>query len=237
MRYTTDLAGKRFGRLVAIEPTKERKYGYVVWRCQCDCGNEVFVPSGLLVNGNTKSCGCEQHKVNDLTGQQFGKLVAVEPTEKRENGSVVWRCRCDCGNEAFVTARSLASGSVKSCGCGRVNHLAGRRFGKLTAIEPTEKRKGTSVVWRCKCDCGNEVEVSADKLVGGKATSCGCGRKKDLAGQRFGFLTVIEDSGERRRGSVVWRCRCDCGNEKLISTSSLAGGVKSCGCRRGIKGV
>jgi hypothetical protein len=28
----------------------------------------------------------------------------------------------------------------------------------------------------------------------------------------------------------VWRCRCDCGNEKLVSSQSLLHGVVSCGC-------
>lgn len=54
----------------------------------------------------------------------------------------------------------------------------------------------------------------------------------DLVGQKFGYLTVIADSGDRdpKRG-VVWRCQCDCGNVKLVATSYLrSGGVRSCGC-------
>ena len=30
--------------------------------------------------------------------------------------------------------------------------LVGKRFGKLTALYPTEKRYNTSVVWHCRCD-------------------------------------------------------------------------------------
>ena len=55
----------------------------------------------------------------DLTGQRFGKLVAIEPTELRDRGAVVWRCRCDCGREKLVNTRQLINGSVKSCGCQR----------------------------------------------------------------------------------------------------------------------
>jgi hypothetical protein len=52
------LKGLRFGRLQAIAPTKVRKDGKIVWECQCDCGETVFVISKNLISGNTKSCGC-----------------------------------------------------------------------------------------------------------------------------------------------------------------------------------
>lgn len=52
-----DITNKRFGRLVAIEPVGRDKYGYVVWRCKCDCGNEKEVSTKNLGHG-TSSCGC-----------------------------------------------------------------------------------------------------------------------------------------------------------------------------------
>jgi len=57
--HTKDLAGQRFGKLVAIKPTGDKaKYG-VVWECQCDCGNIAFVSSDkLLRSGHAQSCGC-----------------------------------------------------------------------------------------------------------------------------------------------------------------------------------
>lgn len=54
---------------------------------------------------------------------------------------------------------------------------------------------------------------------------------RDLTGQRFGRLTVIRDSGERRDGAVIWRVRCDCGNEsKALGYALTRGSTKSCGC-------
>ncbi len=55
---TVDLAGQRFGKLVAIGPTAERSSGRVVWECICDCGKPAFAQSSHLVSGHTKSCGC-----------------------------------------------------------------------------------------------------------------------------------------------------------------------------------
>ena len=58
----------------------------------------------------------------DLTGQRFGRLLAVRPTVHRLHGSVVWLCRCDCGTEAAVPSNSLRSGNTRSCGCQRAEH-------------------------------------------------------------------------------------------------------------------
>lgn len=52
----------------------------------------------------------------------------------------------------------------------------------------------------------------------------------DLTGQRIGKLVVLGRT-ERRGGRVAWLCRCDCGNETVAITTSLATGrKKSCGC-------
>jgi DNA-directed RNA polymerase specialized sigma24 family protein len=47
----------------------------------------------------------------------FGRLTAVQPLATRENGSVVWLCRCACGRAARVAADNLVSGHSRSCGC------------------------------------------------------------------------------------------------------------------------
>lgn len=52
-----ELAGVRFGRLEAIERTRNSR-GDVAWVCKCDCGNMVIVKTSDLTSGNTKSCGC-----------------------------------------------------------------------------------------------------------------------------------------------------------------------------------
>jgi len=118
--------------------------------------------------------------------------------------------------------------------------LAGQRFGRLTVIQPTEKRMDNgSVVWQCRCDCGNLTEVSSRRLVRGKVRSCGCLSnpvRKDYVGERFGRLTVLEYAGTARTlgktgNANYWHCRCDCGKESVVSQSELqSGGTRSCGC-------
>ncbi len=56
-------------------------------------------------------------------------------------------------------------------------------------------------------------------------------KKRDLTGQQFGRLTVLEDSGKRQGGRVVWNCLCECGTRHSVSAGSLINGVtRSCGC-------
>lgn len=54
--------------------------------------------------------------------------------------------------------------------------------------------------------------------------------RKDLTGQRFGKLVVLQDVG-RRGGYVQWKCNCDCGNQSTVrSAHLLSGQTRSCGC-------
>lgn len=166
--------------LMALTPTAERKNGFTVWRCRCDCGNELLIESRHLKRGTITDCGCTT-KVKpwqrDLTGQRFGKLVCIEPTNQRgANGSIIWRCKCDCGSECLALGSQLTQGYKKSCGC--VSHPArkayvGKRFGRLVVLEYAGKQAGMHR-WQCKCDCGNETIVGQTLLQNGKTKSCGC---------------------------------------------------------------
>ena len=54
---------------------------------------------------------------------------------------------------------------------------------------------------------------------------------KDRTGERYGRLLVLEYSGKDHRGKHLWRCRCDCGNEKIVVGDNLSSGKSnSCGC-------
>ena len=78
--------GFRIGKLTVSEPTGERKNGYMVWNCTCDCGGAVQLDTRTLQRGTVRDCGCET-KVKpgqkDLTGQRFGRLVCLEPSPHR----------------------------------------------------------------------------------------------------------------------------------------------------------
>ena len=53
----------------------------------------------------------------DLTGKKFNRWTVIERAGSTKNGAVLWRCRCDCGNEGLLSSNTLTSGHSKSCGC------------------------------------------------------------------------------------------------------------------------
>ena len=57
-----DLTGKKFGRLLVLEPIGRNKRLEVLWKCRCDCGNETIVKTAFLTHGHTRSCGCLQRE-------------------------------------------------------------------------------------------------------------------------------------------------------------------------------
>lgn len=61
-------------------------------------------------------------KLVDLTGQRFGRLVAIERVG-RKGSSATWLCKCDCGNEKVVSSHTLREGKSQSCGCLRLERL------------------------------------------------------------------------------------------------------------------
>jgi hypothetical protein len=61
MTLPLELSGQSFTRLTALELFKDRtSRGGTLWKCRCECGNEIFVRGTDLKSGNTRSCGCLQ---------------------------------------------------------------------------------------------------------------------------------------------------------------------------------
>lgn len=193
-RVRADLAGKRFGALVALEAVGTNNSQSVIWRCACDCGNETETLASYLNAGDTKSCGCRHAEAGikrsaNIKGERFGRLVAIKRTAKRKDNRVVWSCVCDCGDHHEATAKDLRSGHVTSCGClrGLKNQaqLVGQRFGRLVVRDVIYRkdRDGKSQII-CDCDCGGEASVVISNLVYGGTQSCGC-LARERAGERL----------------------------------------------------
>lgn len=193
-------------------------------------------------------------KFKDLTGQRFGKLSVISKAENIGN-KVAWNCVCDCGNHIVVKACNLyrKESTTISCGCEHFKpkyDLTGKRFGKLFVIglssDNEKTRKDGQKRWECKCDCGNTTYMLTGTLLSGSVKGCGCiigknlaetSNLKDLAGQKFGRLTVLERAEDVRYKNggmaVRWKCRCDCGKEVIKKSANLLNGKsKSCGCLR-----
>lgn len=132
-------------------------------------------------------------KAIDLTGKKFGRLTAIKRVGSDKYYYSTWLCKCECGKEKICTSNSLKSGKIKSCGClkketakrngkkskGRyVKNLVGKKFGKLTVVELTNKRNNRNAVYKCKCECGTYKYVKSCSLLNGHTKSCGCLQKE-----------------------------------------------------------
>lgn len=180
----------------------------------------------------------------DLTGQTFGYLT-VESYAGKKGKRTAWNCRCVCGNTTVVTGTHLKDGHTKSCGCkaselsNRMEDLTGRQFGYWTVLEYITKNNHQTI-WKCQCTCGTIRNISAGSLKSGNSKSCGCKRTQvakdnghirkgnrkipNLIGNRYGRLTVESLMPHNIGEHTFWKCKCDCGNERIVDVVNLYNG-------------
>lgn len=183
-------------------------------------------------------------RFKDISGQKFGRLSVIEPARDK-NGealkqgySVVWACKCDCGNPNIKKIRGdrIKAGKAKSCGACSVYETIGKKFGSLFVVSHSHTENYYNY-FNCKCDCGNPNIITANskKL---KSGSCGkCCRHKTI-GKKFTHLFVIgrsrDNNGKilKQGTNTLYNCKCDCGNSNIIIVQgrNLRNGTsKSCG--------
>lgn len=82
-----DLSGMRFGKLTVMKENGRSKDRHITWDCICDCGNHVTATGRDLVNGHTKSCGCQRKEilsnVRTKHGDRDARLYSVWKTMKK----------------------------------------------------------------------------------------------------------------------------------------------------------
>ena len=181
-----DLTGQKIGRLTVLFELPERKNGKIIYRCQCECGNEKDIAGTSLTKKNpTQSCGCLQrentskaNRAKGLEGMVFGRLKVINWDENKHK----WLCECQCGNKIFVNTNHLNQNHTQSCGCLQRDKtsslgldLKDKKFGYLTVLERDYEKSYSKVrYWKCQCDCGNIISVPTNRLRSGTTQSCGC---------------------------------------------------------------
>jgi hypothetical protein len=200
-------------------------------------------------------------KFKDKTGMTFGSLTVVSRAENKGK-QVYWNCKCSCGKEICVRGDRLTESQVDgngspSCGHVRIERavaatkkdLLNQVFDRLTVIKETNKRSNNgSVIWLCKCSCGNLTEVSTDMLLRKEnpTRSCGClqressaiynkEKSKELIGtvvNGFKILDIESRKTNAGQGENWIYSKCPfCGREKWFQLRYIRNGdTKSCGC-------
>ena len=146
---TRDIAGQRFGRLVALRVVGKNKANSLVWLCACDCGATVQRSSaGLRKTKGVSSCGCylkerSKHHLALMTPWNKGKSYSVksdahEYANRKAWADAVLRIKGNrCGNCGWSEARCdvhhitpqsrggkniVSNGAVLCPNCHRVAH-------------------------------------------------------------------------------------------------------------------
>lgn len=102
--------------------------------------------------------------------------------------------------------------------------IAGKRFGRLTAVRSVATDRHRNRIWLCRCDCGNESQVPATSLKTGHTQSCGCLNAE-----------AIHKHGDAKYGKhapeyFVWRnMRTRCSNPSSKDFKNYGGrGIRVC---------
>ena len=205
-----DLTGKRFGRLVVLEKTKEKEFSAYLWRCRCDCGNEKLVTGPKLMHGLVKSCGCllDEKLKRDIIGRREGHLTAIRRTEKRDKDhNTIWVWRCDCGAEIERSRRSVMGNYKTIPMCPKCQeqkekaHMEKMRQ-SIDTFETGCSQKVASYI--------REGKPNANNSSGVRGVSWHKGRKKwcarievDKKTKCLGYFSSIKDAARAREEAIA----------------------------------
>lgn len=112
--------------------------------------------------------------------------------------------------------------------------IVGNKYNRWTVLSK-DCVKNKLRYYLCECECGTVRKVEKRNLVNGLSKSCGCYKHdvlfRDITGQKFGKLTAIRVTDQKRHKASVWEFKCDCGKTTIIPGNwVLSGSTSSCGC-------
>ena len=132
----------------------------------------------------------EKHNISDYIGKKYGLLTVIGKSEKTHRCSNKFDFRCDCGNIISEAPGRVLYGHKKSCGKCRMRNRSykveqkikdsvGTKIGKLVIIGISHKENSGITFARCKCDCGNIIDIVPSQLFNNQVKSCGCSKREN----------------------------------------------------------
>lgn len=110
----------------------------------------------------------EKNNIKDITGLKVNKLTVISQTNKRHSGgSIIWLCKCDCGNYIEVPSFRLLSKKIYSCGCiinskTERDKLRGKKYcSKCNKDLPLENfyfYKNNNIIYSICKECSREIK-------------------------------------------------------------------------------
>lgn len=106
-----DLSGQRFGRQIAVGRVGKNEWGNTLWLCRCDCGKEHIVPSGKLVQGKSRSCGCLKRDIGIKQLEKHGITTGGKPRT-----FIIWNgMKARCLNPKAVSFKNYGGRGISIC--------------------------------------------------------------------------------------------------------------------------
>jgi hypothetical protein len=143
-------------------------------------------------------------KLNELTGQRFGRLLVRERAGTNSSKKPTWECKCDCGNVKVVVGAELIKGTTQSCGCLRKELLA-----KRSETHGMRKTRIYNIWYAMKRRCQEEKNISYPNY-GGRGISV-CDGWQDFinfkADMYDSYSKHVEKHGENQ--TTLDRIDCD----------------------------
>lgn len=163
-------------------------------------------------------------KYNPGDIQNQCKLISRDYKDNSGNWYCTFQC-LKCGKVFQYKLKKVFNENIKKCDCSKFqDSLIGQKKGVLTIIKEAPKHlDDRNLYWICKCECGNEFEISTTNFNRREHKQCNCnsnfgGRplSNNLIGKNFGKLKVL-----KYLKNQMWECQCECGNIANKRTDSL----------------
>lgn len=176
------------------------------------------------------------HNFIDLTGERFGRLVAIDfETRLGKLGGrarVFWRCKCDCGSEHFVCAEVLRRGEVRSCKCFQKEDLS-RRSKTHGARRTALYRIWTHILSRCRNQNvdqypnygGRGIKVCKEWEISFESFAAYVGERPT---PRHSIDRYPDNDGDYEPGNVRWATSKEQGRNRRVSVMVEFGGNLVC---------
>lgn len=233
--------GTRYGSWTILSFSHRDRHKRVFYLCRCDCGTEKPVAIPTLRDGGSQGCKTCANKdrtrswlASDRSpkpGQRYGEWTVLAYSHSdygARDKRHFFLCRCSCGYERAVSAPVLRAGTSTRClDCkNRDSRLAplkaGERYGSWTVLSfAFHKEKHNQSYYLCRCDCGYESTVLANRLRYGLSTRCRCCAPKTHG---------CSKGGPHLAEFRIWNSmRARCGNPNHTSWKRYGGrGIRVC---------
>lgn len=211
MKVSEIKIGETYNGIKVLEKFREK--AHTKYWCICPvCGKRFSIKAETVGKAHQcKECNAKS-RIIDLTGQRFGRLVAIEHAGRVVNKSgfrtTLWKCKCDCGKETIVRYPLLVSGNTRSCGC-----LEQENKERIVRIAQEKNRRSVSAdfegkleahplykTWKSMLMRCNNPNVLGYKHYGGRGIKV-CDRWSG----HLGFENFVNDMGERPDGTTLDR--------------------------------